>query len=89
MPRAENRELFDQFVSRICSDFGLESGRAIMRVMFEELGGFRITIPTLEDLDREERDRRIRIIFNGINIEELSERFGISKRQVRRIVTDG
>jgi len=89
MPRAENRELLDQLVSRVCKDFGVESGRAIMRTIFEELGGFRITIPTLEDLHREERDSRIKLIFNGGNISELAERFGISKRHVRRIVTDG
>ncbi len=89
MPRSENREMLDQFASRICTEFGLESGRAIMRALFEDLGGFRITVPTLDDLEREARDQRIKILFNGANIGALSERFGLSPRQVRRIVNEG
>ena len=89
MPREENREMFEQCLKRICHEFGLESGRAIMRVFIEELGGFRITVPTIKDLEREETYRRIRAKFNGANINELAEQYGITPRHTRRIVNEG
>lgn len=80
--------LLNQCESRLCSEFGLESGRAIMLVIIEELGGFRITVPTKDELDREMRDRRIRTLFDGFNTSELGQRFGLSSRQIRRIVNE-
>lgn len=89
MPRPENREMFDQCAERICREFGMESGRAIVRVIIEELGGFRITVPTIKDLTRDEIHRRIRAKFNGANHKELAEQYGITTRHVRRIVNEG
>ena len=89
MARSENRELLCQCEDRLCLEFGVESGRSIMMVIIEELGGFRITVPTKEELERENRDRRIRTMFNGANTAELGQRFRLSPRQIRRIVNDG
>jgi Mor family transcriptional regulator len=62
------------------------SGLAILRAVYEELGGLRITIPTIRCLKKTERVRRIRNAFNGVNHQELAIRWGMSIRQVRRIV---
>jgi Mor family transcriptional regulator len=50
---------------RLCSDFGHSSGKAIIRVIVEELGGMRITVPGFKDIYREERNRKIYNLFNG------------------------
>ncbi|MDH4319896.1 MAG: hypothetical protein OEV73_00205 [Desulfobulbaceae bacterium] len=89
MSRAENRELIDQYAARLVQEFGAEAGAAIMLVLVEELGGFRITVPTMDELNREARDHRIRLLFNGANVGELAERFGLCPRQIRRIVNEG
>nr|MBC8362606.1 hypothetical protein [Candidatus Desulfatibia profunda] len=58
----------------------------MQRGLFEELGGIRITIPTIKELELEERNRRIRNQFTGHNHNELALRWGMSVRQIRRIV---
>jgi Mor family transcriptional regulator len=86
MPKSENRAALDGLFQRLCSDFGEASGFSIIKTIVEELGGLRVSIPDLQDLEREERDRRITSLFNGRNYAELGDRFGLSPRQVRHIV---
>lgn len=86
MTRAENREALKQFIGRIYREFGRGFGQTIILAFFEELGGMRITVPTIKELAQEDRDRRIRLQFNGVNYVELAARWGLSDRQVRRIV---
>jgi Mor family transcriptional regulator len=49
-------------------------------------GGLRLTFPDLQDLYREERNRRIRREFTGFNYEELAIKYRLKGRQVRRIL---
>ncbi len=92
MSKYENREALDALFKRLCTDFGQASGEAIMRTIIEELGGLRVSVPDLRELEREERGRRIRARFNGTNYCELAECFTnpkgehLSVRQVRNIV---
>lgn len=86
MPKSENRAALDGLFQRLCSDFGEASGFSIIKTIVEELGGLRVSIPGLQDLEREERDRRILSLFNGRNYIDLADRFGLSPRQVRHIV---
>jgi len=50
---------------------------------------FRLYVPKLGNVKREERAGLIRSQFNGENIKELAKQHGISVRQVRRIVEGG
>lgn len=84
--KSDNREAINGLFRRVCAEFGEASGAAIVRTIVEELGGLRISVPDIHDLEREERDRRIRILFNGTNYSDLSERFGLSRSQVRNII---
>jgi Mor family transcriptional regulator len=90
--KSDNREALDGLYHRLCTDFGEASGLTIIRTITEELGGLRVSIPDLQDLQREERDRRIRALFNGNNYNELAERFTnsrgerLSVRQIRNII---
>lgn len=84
--RSENREALDGLFHRLYSEFGRASGEAIIRSIVEELGGLRVSIPDINDLYREERDRRICASFTGDNYEELAIRNGLSWRQIRRII---
>jgi len=85
-PRSDNREALDRLFHRLRTDFGSSSGQAIIKTIIEELGGLRISVPDLDDLYREERDRQIRAEFNGHNYEELALRRGLSIRHVRHII---
>ena len=65
-----------------------------MQKFILELGGLRISFPDLADLladlQREERDRRIRLLADkGIGFIELGIRFSLSETQIRRIVNEG
>jgi Mor family transcriptional regulator len=60
--------------------------KAIIKASYEEMGGLRISWPSLKDLDREFKYERIRILFNGSNHAELGIMFGYTVTQIRRIV---
>ncbi len=87
MARTETREALElcarRLVMNLCPN---ASGNDVLRVMYEELGGMRITVPTIRELEIEARDRRVRLKFRGDNHKQLAEQFGLSVRQVRRIV---
>jgi Mor family transcriptional regulator len=81
-----SKEALQRLFQRLQADFGQASGQAIIKTIIEECGGMRISLPDMQDLWREERDRRIRNKFTGANHEELAINFGLSVDQVRRIV---
>ncbi len=58
----------------------------IINKMVSVLGGSRVTFPDLKYLYRQERDKRIRTEFNGVNYEELAIKYGIKTRWVREIL---
>ncbi len=87
MARTETREALEVCARRLVMNLCPHaSGNDVLRVMYEELGGMRITVPTIRDLEIEARDKRVRLKFRGDNHNELAERFGLSVRHVRRIV---
>jgi len=87
MPRYdEGYDPLQEWFTSVLADFGEVSGTAIIKSFIAHLGGCRISIPDFDDLSRQERDRKIRAAFNGVNYNELAERFGISARWVRRII---
>jgi len=59
-------------ISELISNCDWRAGKAIIRVIVEELGGMRITIPGFKDIYREERNRKICNLFNGANHKELA-----------------
>ena len=84
--RTENKEMLNALFSRLVTEHGPDIGTRAFRAVIEELGGLQIRIPSVLDLEREERDRRVRQLFDGFNTMELAIRFGLSTRQIRRIV---
>jgi len=60
-----------------------------IKLIINEMGGLRITIPSWKVLQRQDRDLKIRNLFNGKNIQELALRFDLSETQIRRIVNKG
>lgn len=72
--------------ARMCERFGDASGAVIMRKFLVELGGIRISFPDMEDLWREERNRKIRAAYNGSNHAELAIKWGMSVVHVRNII---
>ncbi len=51
-----------------------------------EMGGLRLTIPTLAGIERRERHRQIRKNFKGDNHKQLALQFGCSKQNIYNIV---
>lgn len=88
MPRGDNREALDEWFRELAANFGEAPAMAIIKSLVATLGGRRITVPDREELQREERDRRIRARFNGRNYEEIALSFRLSIRQVRSIIDD-
>lgn len=72
--------------SYLCENFGQASGEAIMRKFIMELKGSRISFPDYEDLYREERNRKIKSMFNGSNYKELATIFNLAESWIWRIV---
>ncbi|WP_305043865.1 Mor transcription activator family protein [Geoalkalibacter sp.] len=87
MTRGDNAEILAQLYDRLHREFG-RLAPVIIQVYAEEVGGLRLTFPDLQTLYRTERNRRIRVEFDGANTEELAIKYRLKKRQVRRIVQE-
>jgi hypothetical protein len=69
---------------------GLELGPDVLDAVLRQLGPSKPHIPDREafwvGLERELRDERIRVEFDGTNVCELAERYSLSPRWVRQIL---
>ena len=83
--RARHHEAVSELFGRFEIEFG-NLAPLIIRVLVECLGGMQVRVPDLDDLWRQERNRRIRNEFTGFNHEELAIKYRIKARQVRRII---
>ena len=61
---------------------GLNAFLALVRLC----GGQNLYLPKLDSLEREGRDREIRARFDGGNYRALAARYGLSERQIRKIL---
>ncbi len=75
-------------MQRYQARYGERDAAMIMEMLFTELGGLRVTIPTMQQILLYNRNDRIRKQFTGANHEELALMYGMSERQVRRIVNE-
>ncbi|NKI97549.1 Mor transcription activator family protein [Rhizobacter sp. SG703] len=55
---------------------------AIVQGLSAKFGGALVYVPRP---DRKSRDERIRLMFNGANLQQVCDQFGLSQRQVYRI----
>ncbi|WP_022949535.1 Mor transcription activator family protein [Methylohalobius crimeensis] len=82
-------ELRNILTQAVCQAFDLSETAALSLAeriadnVFTLAGGSELYIPKL---DRRHRQAAILAEFNGRNVDELSRRYGISKRQIYRIV---
>lgn len=84
----ENAQALLALYGCLCERFEQASGEAIMRRFLMELRDLRISFPDHEDIYREERNLKIRQMFNGGNYKELSIMFDLDVSQVWRIVNE-
>jgi len=49
-------------------------------------GGCNLYVPREETISRASRDKKIREEFNGINYDDIAEKYCLSARQVRNII---
>ncbi len=54
-----------RLAQRYKNKFGTDLGARIQRILIEELGGIRITIPDLWEIAKEESNMRIQATFTG------------------------
>lgn len=83
---AENNGALLSLYACFCERFDDASGQMIMHKFLVELKNCRISFPDHEDINREERNRKIRGMFNGRNAGELAIIFGLDVRQIRNIL---
>lgn len=97
MPKNNNHEMIQSLFKRLYATFGEKSGDEVINIIIQELGGFRVSIPDIKDLNRMERNRKIKAQFlsemkSGDERERiyriLAYRWGMSPVQVRRIVSE-
>lgn len=80
-----SEERWDRLITRWCADFGPDAAAKMIESTISECGGERITFPSLKDLQRRDRDRRICNYHRG-NYEETAARFGVHVNTARRVV---
>ena len=83
----ENQAVLDQFFARLQRELGEQLAEVVVEMMVVELGSVRLTFPSLADLERQQRNRRIQTLFNGANLQELALRFDLHPSHVRRILS--
>ena len=74
---------WDDLCKQLCADFGPEDAAKIIQTIVYTIGGERITLPSIQDLERRERDRRICDYHRG-SIAETAARFNVSENTARR-----
>lgn len=74
--------LFHRLDRELCG----AAAQAAKKMIIDECGGLRVYFPSNESIWREERNSKIRKLFTGSNYEELKLRFGMSKKQLKRIL---
>lgn len=65
---------------------GNELGRKIEEDLVRNLGGLRLTIPTVKNIVTRDKHRQIRSQFNGANVPELALKFHYSRSTIYGIV---
>ncbi|WP_020675542.1 Mor transcription activator family protein [Geopsychrobacter electrodiphilus] len=85
MPRGENKEAIADLFDQLHIEFEDLAPR-IIKVMISCLGKTRITFPDFDYIYRQERNRRIRNEFDGVNYEELAIKYRLRTRQIRSIL---
>ena len=80
-----SEERLDNLCKQLCADFGPASAAKIIETVVCTIGGERITIPSIQDLQRRERDRKICTVFRG-DYQEITARFDVSETTARRVV---
>ena len=80
--------LLTNYEQALIERIGSQAALQAIEVMLLVMGGARLRMPTIEDLQRNRRNVRIQALYNGENTSELAERFDISRRQVLRIVNN-
>lgn len=74
--------------AKLAERLGEKCAWEAVEVIIGEWGGCRLDIPTGGDSRRRRRDGEIRRMFGmGVAVSDLTLRYGLSARQVRRIVT--
>lgn len=81
-----SEERWDSLCKQLCADFGPEAASKIIKTIIYTIGGERITLPSIQDLQKRERDRQICLLDRGDNHPELAERFQTSVRTVERAI---
>jgi Mor family transcriptional regulator len=74
--------------AKLAERLGEESAWTAVEVIIEEWGGCRLDIPKGVESRRRRRDGEIRRMFAmGVGVSDLTYRYGLSQRHVRRIIT--
>lgn len=78
-------ERWDCLCKQLCENFGPEAAAKIIETIVTTIGGERITLPNLQDIEMRARNRKICNLYRG-DYGEIMARFNISINTVRRIL---
>lgn len=82
-------EIIDGLVESVDKEVAdIEKSRKIVRRLTKDFGGEQIYIPQERFAFREEFQEEVYADFDGVNLRELSQKYGISKNTVRKIIKD-
>ena len=79
-----NTEELPPDMREIARDQGIE----MVKYLVEVFGGAMLYIPTLKNVEKRIRCRKIIAEFNGSNCSSLAVRYGMSRRQVEKVVRE-
>lgn len=69
---------------QIAGIIGLEN----VKRLYKEFPGTNVYVPKLDELERSDRNKRIRAEFDGYNFRELGKKYGLTEVTIRNIVAD-
>lgn len=85
MTRDYNRQAIEEAFDMLRRNYGNLAPQIINDLVIS-FGGLRLTFPDLQDLYREERNRRIRCEFTGFNYAELGIKYRLHPRMIKKIL---
>lgn len=85
--RRQSQVLFDDLRASLIQMLGEEAGEAAYKLIIDQLGGMRVSVPDIREYSKLRRNERIRRAFRDTSdVTSLADRFGLSAMTIYRVV---
>lgn len=79
-------DFFADFVELVNNETNTDAGDDVVLQIVKKYGGMNLYIPKEDKFFREKRDSEIYQKYNGLNLKQLAQEYGVTEQTIRNIV---